>query len=341
MAKGDITWEAIMKEVDSRQLRPVYYLMGEEPYYIDLVAGHIAETVLTEDERDFNQTIVYAQDTTMRAIIDMARRYPVMAERQVVIVKEAQNLKEQVKELSAYLQKPMPSTLLVFCHKNGNLNRKTYGKVATDIVNAGGAIFESKKIPEGRLRDFVLSYVRQKGGSIDDRAAMILVEHVGADLNRMASELDKLLVNCPAGSVITPEWVETCTGISKDYNIFELKNALVAKDIERAMRIAKYMEDNVKLFPVQMVFATLFQYFSNLMLSYYSPQRTPDGVAAYLGLSSSWGVNDYLTGMRNYSAFKTMDIISTIRRYDGMSKGIGAANSGAGLLLELVYYILH
>ena len=335
------TYEVILREIKERRFRPVYYLMGEEPYYIDQLANRFATEVLNESEQEFNQTIVYAQDTNLGNILSLAKRYPMMAERQVIIVKEAQNLKNEIDGLSFYLQKPQPSTLLVFCHKNGSLDKRK--KVTGDIERAGGAVFESKKMKEDLLPYFISNYARQHNVAIDDKATMMMIESIGADLNRLVSELDKLLINMPQGATnITPDMVEEYTGISKEYNVFELKSALIAKDIAKANKIAKYMEDNPKNFPLQAVLPLLFSYYANLMLSYYAPQRTPQGVAAYLDMKSTWGVNDYLQGMRNYSAVKVMDIISAFRRYDGMSKGVGAtANVGRNLLRELVYFILH
>lgn len=335
------TYEVILREIKERRFRPVYYLMGEEPYYIDQLANRFATEVLNESEQEFNQTIVYAQDTNLGNILSLAKRYPMMAERQVIIVKEAQNLKNEIDGLSFYLQKPQPSTLLVFCHKNGSLDKRK--KVTGDIERAGGAVFESKKMKEDLLPYFISNYARKHNVTIDDKATMMMVESIGADLNRLVSELDKLLINMPQGVTnITPDMVEEYTGISKEYNVFELKSALIAKDIAKANKIAKYMEDNPKNFPLQAVLPLLFSYYANLMLSYYAPQRTPQGVAAYLDMKSTWGVNDYLQGMRNYSAVKVMDIISAFRRYDGMSKGVGAtANVGRNLLRELVYFILH
>lgn len=336
-----ITYEGILKEIASKKLRPVYYLMGEESYYTDQLASRFASDVLDEMEQEFNQTIIYAQDTNLRNIISLAKRYPMMAEHQVIIVKEAQNLKNEIDELSLYLQKPQPSTVLVFCHKNGSLDKRK--KVTGDIERAGGAVFESKKIKEELLPYFISNHVKNNGLSIDDKATMMLVECVGSDLNRMASELEKLYINIPKDQkMITPDMVEEYTGISKDYNVFELKNALIVKDVEKANRIAKYMEGNPKTFPLQLVLPMLFSYFANLMLAYYAPQRTPQGIADYLDAKSTWGMNDYINGMRNYRAFKVMEIISEIRRYDGMSKGVGAtSNMTNGLLRELIYYILH
>ena len=297
--------------------------------------------VLTESEREFNQTIIYAQDADLGTILSLAKRYPMMSERQVIIVKEAQNLKGEIDSLGFYLQKPQPSTVLVFCHKNGTLDRRK--KVAGDIERAGGAVFESKRVAEDHLPYFITNHVGAHKFTIEEKATMMLIESIGSDLNRLTSELGKLYLNMsPNNTTITPDMVEEYTGISKEYNVFELKNALIAKDIAKAGRITKYMEDNPKAFPLQVILPLLFSYFSNLMVSYYAPQRTPKGVAAYLGLKSNFAAGDYIFGMRNYSATKVLNIISELRRIDAMGKGIGAtANTTHGLLRELVFFILH
>ena len=338
-----ITYEGILKEIASKQYRPLYYLMGEEAYYIDRLTERFANDVLDEAEKGFNQVILYGHETHMRDIIAQAKRYPMMAERQVIIVREAQNLKNEITDLAFYLQKPQPTTLMVFCHKNGSLDMRKYKKLVGDIEKIGGAVFESKKVKEDYLPYFIRNKVKAKQLEIDDKAIMMLAESVGPDLGRLASELDKLFINITnVSSVITPDMVEAYTGISKEYNVFELKNALIEKNVEKANRIAKYMEENPKTFPMQLIFPILFSYFANLMMAFYAKPRTPDGIAAYLGMKSTWGTNDYIMGMRNYSAFKVMDIISEIRRYDGMSKGVGAtANMGTGLLRQLIYFILH
>ena len=261
-----------------------------------------------------------------------------MSEYQVIIVKEAQALRS-TDELIYYLQKPQPTTVLVFCHKYGTLDRRK--KVAVEIEKVG-CIFESKKLKDGMLPSFIANYVRSKGASIDIKAANMMVESVGADLSRLASELDKLIIAKPKNdNPITPELVEQCVGISKDYNLFELKNALVVKDVLKANTIAKYMEDNKKEFAMPKVLATLFGFYSNLMMAYYAPDKSENGIAAYLELRNAWQAREYQTAMRCYNAWKVMYIISDIRRYDALSKGYGANATDKGLLRELIYQILH
>ena len=337
MAKQEVTYDSIIKEVNSRQFAPVYYLMGEEPYYIDRLSDYIAGNVLTEEERGFNQMVVYGQDTDIGSIIAMAKRYPMMADFQVIIVKEAQTLRN-MDELTYYLQKPQPTTVLVFCHKYGTLDRRK--KVAVEIEKSG-RLFESKKVKEGMLPSFISNYVKSKGTAIDLKAISMMVESIGPDLNRLASELDKLIIAKPNDVPITPELVEESVGISKDYNVFELKNALIVKDVVKANTIAKYMEDNKKTFAMPMVLSALFNFYANLMMAYYAPDKSENGIAAYLDLRNSWQAREYQTAMPHYTAWKVMYIISDIRKYDAMSKGYGANATDKCLLRELIYHILH
>ena len=237
MAKQELTCEDILRELRAKQYRPVYYLMGEEPYYIDVIADYIEEHVLTETEKEFNQTVVYGADVDVATIINAAKRYPMMSEYQVVIVKEAQAVRN-MDELSYYLQKPLNSTILVICHKHGVLDRRK--KLAAEIEKKG-ILFESKKIKETQLPLFITSYMKRKGIDIDPKATVMLADFVGNDLNRLTGELEKLIITLSKGLTrITPEQIEKNIGISKDYNNFELRNALVEKDVLKANRIVKY-----------------------------------------------------------------------------------------------------
>lgn len=338
MAK-ETTYEEIARDLKKRLYKPVYYLMGEESYYIDRIAEYIAQTVLNESEKEFNQTIVYGTDTDIATIINAAKRYPMMAKYQVVIVKEAQNVKN-MEDLSFYLQKPLESTILVLCHKHGTLDRRK--KLAAEIDKVG-VLFESKKIKEVQLPGFISSYLKRKSVEIEPKATEMMAEFVGTDLSRMAGELEKLIITLPKGQRrITPEQIERNIGISKDYNNFELRNALIAKDVFKANQIIKYFEENPKTNPLQMTLAVLFNFFSNLMLAYYAPEKSEQGIASQLGFKSPWQSKDYLFAMRKYSGVKVMQIIGEIRYCDAKSKGVGNASARDGeLLRELVYKILH
>lgn len=338
MAK-ETTYEAIARDLKNRIYKPVYYLMGEESYYIDKISEYIAQTVLTDEEKEFNLTVVYGSDTDVATIINAAKRYPMMAERQVVIVKEAQQLKN-IEELVYYVQKPLQSTILVLCHKDGTIDRRK--KLAAEVEKVG-VLFESKKLKEAQLPGFITTYLKRKSVDIEPKASEMMAEFVGADLNRMAGELDKLVITLPQGVTrVSPEQIELNIGVSKDYNNYELRSALVAKDVLKANKIIKYFEENPKTNPIQMTLSVLFGFFSNLMLAYYAPEKTEQGIAAQLGLRSPWQAREYIMAMRQYSGVKVMQIIGEIRYCDARSKGVGNSSLSDGdLLRELIYVILH
>ena len=338
MAK-EITYEEIARDLKNRIYKPVYYLMGEETYYIDKISEYIAQTVLTDEEKEFNLTVMYGADTEVATIINAAKRYPMMSEYQVVIVKEAQSVKK-MEELSFYLQKPLQSTILVLCHKHGTIDRRK--KLAAEIEKVG-VLFESKKIKDAQLPGFIASYLKRKSVDIEPKASEMMADFVGTDLSRMAGELEKLVITLPQGTRrVTPEHIEKNIGISKDYNVYELRAALVAKDVLKANTIIHYFAQNPKANPIQQTLGGLFGFFSNLMLAYYAPEKTEQGIAAQLGLRSTWQAREYITAMRNYSGVKVMQIIGEIRYSDARSKGVDNSSlSDADLLRELIYKILH
>lgn len=338
MAK-ETTYEEIARNLKNKIYSLVYFLMGEEDYYIDRISDYIMDTVLTETEKEFNLTLLYGSDTDIVSIINAARRYPMMSKYQVVIVREAQNLKN-LDELIHYLQKPMSSTILVMCYKHGTLDRRK--KITAELEKAG-VLFESKKLKDTQLPGFISSYLKRKQVEIEPKASEMMAEFVGTDLNRMAGELEKLIITLPAGQKrITAEQIERNIGISKDYNNFELRNALIEKDVFKANQIVKYFEDNPKNTPLQVTLAVLFNFFSNLMLAYYAPDKSDQGIASQLGLRSPWQAKDYMAGMRKYTGVKVMQIIGAIRTCDAKSKGIDNPSTPDGeLLRELVYFILH
>ena len=338
MAK-EITYEEIARDLKNRVYKPVYYLMGEEYYYIDRISDYIAQTVLTEEEKEFNQTVLYGSETDVATIINAAKRYPMMAEFQVVVVKEAQHIKK-MEDLSYYLQKPLMSTILVICHKHGVLDKRK--KLAAEIEKVG-VLFESKKIKDSQLPGFISSYLKRKQVDIEPKASEMMSEFVGADLSRMAGELDKLIITLPQGvRRITPEQIERNIGVSKDYNNFELRSALIARDVLKANKIIKYFEENPKTNPIQATLSVLFGFFSNLMLAYYAPEKTEQGILNQLSLKQSWQARDYMAAMRVFSGVKCMEIIGEIRYCDARSKGVDNSSLSDGdLLRELVYKILH
>ena len=338
MAK-ETTYEEIARNLKNKIYAPVYFLMGEEDYYIDRIADYILEHVLTETEKEFNQTVLYGSDTDIATVINAAKRYPMMSKYQVLVVKEAQNLKN-LEELSYYLKKPMPSTILVICYKHGSLDKR---KKLTVELDKAGVLFESKKLKDAQLPGFITSYLKRKQVEIEPKASEMMAEFVGTDLNRMAGELEKLIITLPKGQRrITPEQIERNIGISKDFNNFELRNALIEKDVFKANQIVKYFEENPKNNPLQVTLAVLFNFFANLMLAYYAPEKNEQGIAAQLSLRSPWQARDYQAAMHRYTGVKVMRIIEAIRQCDVRSKGVGNASISDGeLLRELVYLILH
>jgi DNA polymerase-3 subunit delta len=335
------TFESIMHSLSEGKYQPLYYLMGDEPYYIDQITNYIAEHALAPEERDFNQTILFGSDVTASQVADAARRYPMMAERQVIIVKEAQNLK-QTEALEKYLKSPMPSTVLVMCHKNGKIDgrKREYVK----LIREAGVLFESKKLSERELTVFIEKYLRDRQVSIDPKSTQLIADAIGSDLSRLTGELDKVLISLPKEDRrVTPQVVEDQIGVSKDFNGFELRDAIVHRQVFKANQIIKYFDENPKAGSIYSFLPMLFNYFQNLMIAFYSPNRTSqEAVADWLELRSPWAAKDYMTGMRNYTAGKVMQIIGKIREIDAKSKGLDNPNTPPGeLMKELIFYILH
>lgn len=339
MTKQEITCDDILRELRSKQYRPIYYLMGEEAYYIDLISDYIMNNVLTDTEKEFNLSVVYGADVDIATVINAAKRYPMMSEHQVVIVKEAQSIRN-IDELSYYLQKPLRSTILVMCHKHGVLDRRK--KLAAEIEKVG-ILFESKKLKEAQLPAFITSYMKRKGVDLEPKATSMLADFVGTELSRLTGELEKLIITLPKGQTrVTPEQIERNIGISKDYNNFELRSALVERNVLKANQIINYFEKNPKTNPLQMTLSLLFGFYSNLMLAYYAPEKSEQGIASFLGLKSPWQAREYQTAMKRYSGVKTMQIIGEIRYTDAKSKGIGNSSlTDSELLRELIFKILH
>lgn len=337
----NVTYSSIMKELQSGQFRPVYYLMGEESYYIDKICDYIAEHALQPEERDFNQTIMFGSDVNASQIADAARRYPMMAERQVVIVKEAQNLKN-TDALEKYIKQPLTSTILVICHKNGKIDGRK--RELVKAIQQAGVLFESQKLKERDLPTFIENYVKQKNAAIDPKSTQLIADAIGADLSRLVSELEKVLLSLPEeNKKITPQVVEDRIGVSKDFNGFELRDAIVNKNVFKANQIVNYFEKNPKAGSIYSFLPMLFNYFQNLMLAYYCPEKgSQERVAEWLELRSPWAAKDYMTGMRNFTAMKTMQIISKLREIDAKSKGLDNPNTPPEeLMKELIFFILH
>lgn len=339
--KATVTFDAIMRDLKSGKYAPVYILMGDESYYIDRITDYIAENVLDPDDRDFNQTVVFGADTTAAQVVDMAKGYPVMpAAHRVVIVKEAQGLKS-LDALERYFERPLASTLLVIAYKNGTIDRR---KKVVGKVEAVGVVFESKKKRDYELPTFIETYLKKNHVAIDPKSAAMIAEHIGADLSRLISELDKVMISLPDDNRrVTPDIVEREIGVSKEFNIFELKTAIIERNVFKANQIVKYFDKNPKAGSLFSCLPLLYTFFQNLMVAFYAPDKNNDNnLAAFLELKSVWALKDYRVGMRNFSAMKTLQILAKIRETDAKSKGLDSLNTSTDdLMRELIFFILH
>ena len=339
--KQGVSFEGIMHDLEQGKFAPAYILMGEESYYIDRISDFIAEHALQPEERDFNQDIIYGLDTSASQVTLMARAYPMMAERRVVIVKEAQGM-SSLQNLAAYFEGIQPTTILVVCYKNGTIDRRK--ELIKRAEAAGAVVFEAQKLRDYELPAFIQNHVKIRKATIDNKSAIMLADAIGTDLNRLLSEIDKLLSILPEDNKkITPELVEKHIGVSKEFNPFELRNAIVNKDIFKAYEIVRYFDKNPKSGSVYVIVPALYSYFSNLMVAHYAPEKNNQAaLAEFLGVKSGWGMRDYITGMKNYSAMKTMQIIQKLREVAAKSKGIENRSVALGdLMNELIHFILH
>ena len=332
------TFEEIMSDLKNRIFKPVYFLAGEEPYYIDLITDYIEEKVLPEAEKSFNQIIFYADDTNIAAIIDVARRFPMMASHQVVIIREAQSLKK-IDDLAIYLEKPLVSTILVFCYKYKTPDKRTK---LFKLLESHGVYFESPRLRDYQIPGWIERYLMKLGIRTDPNASAMLTEYLGTDLHKIANELDKLIITLPAGKpVITTDLIEKNIGISKDYNNFELQKAVGEKNILKANMIVRYFADNPRDNPITLSIASLFGFFSKLLQYHYLTDKSRNNVAAALKINPFF-VKDYESAALKYNVSKSVQIISLLRTFDMKSKGFGDPGTEPGeLLRELVYRILH
>ncbi|SDR66069.1 DNA polymerase III subunit delta [Gramella sp. MAR_2010_147] len=328
----------IVNDIQKGNIKPIYFLMGEEPYYIDRISDFIEENVLSEEERGFNQMLIYGRDTNIDEIVSNAKRYPMMAERQVVIVKEAQDLSRTIEKLVDYAENPQPTTVLVVCYKYKKIDKR---KKLYKAVNKTGVIFEGKRLYENQVGDWITRNLKSRGYSISPKASQMLVEFLGTDLGKIDNELEKLQLICPAGTVISPEIIEENIGISKDFNNFELRKAIGEKDSLRAHRIINYFSQNPKDNPMVVTISLLFSYFSQI-LQYHGLNDKSKGVVAKQLKVSPYFVSDYVTAARNYPMKKVSHAISLLQETDVKSKGVGATNISQGdLLKELLVKIMN
>jgi DNA polymerase-3 subunit delta len=331
-------YKEILKELQSKIYRPVYFLQGDEPYFIDRITEYIQKNVLTEAEKSFNQTILYGKDTSIEEVINAARRYPMMANNQVVIVKEAQHL-TNLKPLATYLEKPQKSTILVLNYKYKTLDKRTK---LNNQLKKQALVFESNKIPEHKIPQWIGKYLESKKTEISDKATALLAEYLGNDLNKIVHELDKLMLTLPKGThKITPEDIEKNIGISKDYNSFELSNALAAKDVLKANRIVNHFSRNPNDNPLPMVIGSLYYFFSKVLGYHFVKSKNNREIAAVLKLNPKM-VWQYDNAAKKYSPNKLARVISYLREYDLKSKGLNNVSTSDGeLMKELIFKILH
>lgn len=332
-------YEDVVREIISGKFHPVYCLMGEEDYYIDKIADLLLEKLLTPDEQAFNLFTFYGTEATADAVVSAARGFPMGAERLVVCLKEAQNM-EHLDKLEHYFAQMQPTTVLIICYKNGSLDRR---KKLSALIEKTGVLFESKPLREERIPGFVVSYLKRKGLSIELEAASMVADLVGTKLSKVVNELEKLCVGLPSGqTLVTKSQILATVGVSREFNIFELQDALAKKDVSQATRIARAMSKNERDFYLPATLTMLFRFFSQLMLAYYAPEKTPVGIASWLGIREWQVTRNVMPAMRSYSGVKVMHIISKIRETDARCKGIenGGATS-AEIFTELIYFILH
>lgn len=328
----------IVNEIQKGNIKPIYFLMGEEPYYIDRISDFIEENILTEEERGFNQMLIYGRDTSIEDIVSNAKRYPMMAERQVVIVKEAQDLSRTIEKLADYAENPQPTTVLVVCYKYKKIDKR---KKLHKAITKNGLVFEGKRLYENQVGDWIIKAMKGRGYTISPKAAQMLVEFLGTDLGKIDNELQKLQLICTKGTTISPEIIEENIGISKDFNNFELRKAIGERDTLKAHRIVNYFAQNPKDNPLVVTISLLFSYFSQILQYHGLTDKSKGSVAKQLKVNPYF-VSDYTVAARNYPMKKVSKAISLLQETDVKSKGVGAANVSHGdLLKELLVKIMN
>ena len=333
-----VTVTQIVSDIKRGDIKPIYFLMGEEPYYIDKISEFIENSILTEEEKGFNQMVLYGRDISVEEIISNAKRYPMMAEKQVIIVKEAQELVRTIENLVPYVENPQPTTVLVVCYKYKTLDKR---KKLAKLVAKAGELFESKKLYENQVADWIRRFKERKKYEIEPKAAQMLVEYLGNDLSKVSNELDKLMIVLPENSKITPKIIEENIGISKDFNNFELRKMVGEKNILKANQIINYFAQNQKSHPLIMTISLLNSFFTQLLQYHGLKDKTRASVTRALKVNPYF-VDDYLTAGKNYPMRKVSQVISLLRDADLKSKGVGASNLSQGdILKELLFKIMH
>lgn len=326
----------IINDIKAGKIKPIYFLMGEEPYYIDRITEYLENSLLSEDEKGFNQIVLYGRDTSIDEIVANAKRFPMMAERQVVIVKEAQDLAKTIDKLEAYAQNPQPTTVLVFAYKYKTLDKR---KKITKTLEKHGLVYESKKMYENQVGQWINRVLQGRGYSIEPKANAMLVAFLGNDLSRIANELNKLEIILPKGSTITPNHIEENIGFSKDFNVFEFRKAIGEGNKAKANQIATYFAQNQKENPMVVVNGQVFSFFSALLQYHGLKDKSPGNVAKTLKVNPYF-VNDYIEASKRFPMRKVSGIVAALRAIDVKSKGVGANNlNDAELYKEMLLSI--
>ncbi len=330
-------FEQIYADLKNKIYHPIYFLSGDEPFYIDLISDYIEKNVLNELEKEFNQTVLYGKETSVETIISYVKRFPMMANYQVIIIKEAQQI-DKIDILEDYCQKPLKSTILVFCYKYKKLDkRKSFAKT----IAKNGILFESEKLYDSKIPDWIVNFLKQNNYSITPKAALLMAEYLGNDLNKIVNELNKIIINIPLNSQITPEHIEEYTGISKDFNIFELQNAIGKKDVLKANQIIKYFSSNIKVHSLALTLNMLHTFFVKILMYHQLKDKSRNNAAAVLSISPYF-LNDFKIASQNYSPSKIIEVFSILREYDLKFKGIqNNSVPESELNKELIFKILH
>jgi len=328
----------IIKDIEKGNIKPIYFLMGEEAYYIDKLTEYIEKNILSEEEKGFNQTVLYGKDVTIEDVISTAKRYPMMAERQVVIVKEAQELSKTIDKLESYIENPQTSTILVFAYKYKTLDKR---KKIYKLLEKKAVLFESKKLYENQVGTWITRVLQGKGYAIEPKAAAMLVDYLGTNLGKINNELEKLQIILPKGTTFTPNHIEENIGFSKDYNVFEFQKAIGDRDVLKAYRIAEHFSYNTKENPMVLITSRIFSFFSQLLMFHGLKDKNPRNVAAVLKVNPYF-IKDYEIAGKNYPIKKVSSIIEVLRSIDVKSKGVGANSlKESDLLKEMLYKIFN
>lgn len=340
-----MSYPELIKDLKNRKFKPVYLLHGEEPYYIDKISEYVEKHILSEGERGFNQSVFYGKDADLITVLNAAKRFPMMSEYQVILVKEAQDMKWKEGDekggdpLLSYLENPAPTTILVFAYKYGKFDKR---KKSYKAFEKKGVVFESATIYDNKLPAWIEDFVKEKGYRMNPQASALLAEYLGNDLSKIANELEKLMLNIPPRAEITVNDIQNNIGISKEYNVFELQGAIARRDAVKVNQIINYFGSNPKSNPIQMVLGNLNTYFTKILRFHYAKDRSQAALAKELGVNPFF-VKDYEVAAKSYDRWKTARIISYLREFDLKTKGVGSTGntSDAELLKELLFKIIH